>query len=561
MLLLETTLTLLALALALAFPNLGRGAFRHIEHGLRRFARRKWLSVFAVMFSCIVIRLALIPLIGIPEPSVHDEFSNLLAADTFAKGRLTNPTHPMWVHFETFHVNHHPTYMSMYPPGNGLIMALGQYVFGHPWYGVLLASGGLCGVITWMLQGWMPPGWALLGGVISVLRIGLYSYWSNSYWGSALAAIGGAMVLGAYPRLAERPTRAGSAALGVGVIVLAITRPYEGLIVCLSLTIPFGKMFFRHWQKGKLPFAGTVAAPVSMALVAGGMWMGYYNYRVFSNPLTPPYVTNRATYAVAPTLILQQESVPPDYRHPVMRDFYLGWERDQYRLARTPSGYAIITSLRWLKFWLFYIYPLFTISLMITAAHLLNVRNSWLFWLIIAANSLAVALSAFTMPHYWAPAAAAIIAILTLSLRLLRVFRIGGRQFGRALVRFLILAGVLLAAVRAVWPPERLTPLLETWYFSYSGFTGRRDLMNRLTASGGKHLIFVRYGERHDPFREWIWNDADIDASPVVWAREMDPEADAELLKYFHGRKAWLLEPDESPLRLMPYPSNALSEH
>src|SRR5262249_26954842 len=83
----------------------------------------------------------------------------------------------------------------------------------------------------------------------------------------------------------------------------------------------------------------------------------------------------------------------------------------------------------------------------------------------------------------------------------------------------------------------------------------RAEIQSELDSSDQRHLILVQYGTSHNPHEEWVYNAADIDGSKVVWARSMDAASDAELLRYFSDRKAWLLEPEEH--RLVPLPSDA----
>jgi hypothetical protein len=70
----------------------------------------------------------------------------------------------------------------------------------------------------------------------------------------------------------------------------------------------------------------------------------------------------------------------------------------------------------------------------------------------------------------------------------------------------------------------------------------------------GRQLAIVRYGPHHDVwYHEWVYNKADIDGAKVVWARDMGPARNKELLDYFRDRHVWLVEADETPPKVVPY--------
>ena len=147
-------LRLLAIELGLvgAFWVLALLVIRLVSPPLR-CARSRWLewmlvnsqrSVWFVILTALVGRALLLPFVGIPEPRINDEYSYLLMADTLAHGRLSNPSPSAWQHFETFHVNMVPAYHSIYPVGQGMVLAFGQVLFHQPWIGIYLSthSGG-----------------------------------------------------------------------------------------------------------------------------------------------------------------------------------------------------------------------------------------------------------------------------------------------------------------------------------------------------------------------------------------------------------------------------------
>jgi len=550
LLVVEAVLALLWADAAFRNPALGSERFARIESFLGRLARRKPASIAAVIAFALLIRCVMIPFTPIPEPGIHDEFSNLLAADTFAHGRLTNPTHPMWVHFESFQIEHKPSYASMYPPGQGLVLALGERL-GNPIFGVWIMAALMCGAICWMLEGWFSPGWALLGAGIAAIRLGTFSYWSNSYMVGALPATGGALLLGALPRILRRKKASDAIILGAGIALLLNSRPFEGAVLSTAAILIIAYHLIRN-RVGIWSTARRVVLPLALILVPTFAFMGYYNWRVFGSPLIMPYQINRATYAMAGVFLWDTPKPAPVYQHKVMADYYIGWELSVVRQVRTLRGFLEMTLGKLTSTWQFYVGPVLTVPLLVLPLILRDRRIRPLLF-IVGAIALALLVETWFMPHYAAPIAAAIIAIFIQCLRHLRTWRWKGKPVGLALVRMVPVVCVVMLVMRMTigifhipvhvgWP--------NTWATVWTVPLGRQKLISELETRPGLHLVLVRYGPKHDPFREYVYNAADIDHARIVWARDMGPEQDRALLEYFHDRQIWTLDADAQPLKL-----------
>jgi hypothetical protein len=520
---------------------------------MTRIAARPGLSVLLAGVLSLATSAAL-SRVRPPLPHVHDEFSYLLAADIFAHGRLSAPTHPCWEHFETFHVLHVPRYASKYPPAQGLFLALGQTLTGRPiigvWLGLALASAAVC----WMLQGWTRPRWALLGGLITALHLhggitagdpanALYS-WSQSYWGGGPAMLGGALFLGAVPRLLRHPHAGTAVTLGLGMALLANSRPFEGLLVVLPALVLLVVLWIRDRRFSAATLLLRVGVPVALVIIPCALGMGVYNLAVTGSALRLPYSAYEAAYNPAPIFVAWQRPAPtPLYRHEILHKFFTGWVLDQWRNQQTPGAWWRYHCERWIDWMVpFFVGPLAIpfIAVPFVLRRRANAFAAALCLLIVAAHTLTFGI----IPHYAAPVFACFMLLIVEGLRQVAVLRVASFRVGRALVGLTLFLVVInlgkVALFRAAAPAG-----LETH---------RAQIEAALEDAGKPNLVVVRYGPDHDVLDEWVYNCADIDGAHIVWAREMDDARMRKLLDYFHDRRIWLLEADRRPIQLLPYP-------
>jgi len=441
---------------------------------LRRSARHRvlWVVVFALLGP--LMRLALLPLAPIPFPSVHDEFVHLLAADTLMHGRVTNPPHPFSEFFETIYVLQKPGYSASYPLGTGAFLAAGWKLTGHPWFGVWLAMVVCCCAVAWMQYRWLPPLAAWIGGLLCSLSLGVSSFWMNSYFGGAVTAAGGALVIGALPTL-ERTGRIRSACiLGLGWTLVWFTRPYESLILGLVVGVA---IFLGFWRRPANParrrlITATLVLAGFVALDFAGFC--YHNWRVTGRPLFDPYRLTQRLYGVPHAFLWQPEVPEPPHLTAQQERIYL-YQRDHFRTARSLTRCWPLLGSEAGKIWAFYAgYPL-TIPLAIGL--FAGSRKMHALRLILAAAIAWSLLYPRLLPNYLSAMTGVFFALASYGLVCLSRWRPRARPWGPALAVGLCIA-CIAAGARVLYP----------WYLfggcrQSPGFIWCLFAMDRITSS------------------------------------------------------------------------------
>lgn len=525
-----------------------------LQARLSRFARRTRICMLLLAALPVALRLLLLAHHPVPTPDIYDEFSHLLAADTLRHFRLANPPHPLAQFFETFFVLQQPTYSSIYPLGQGLVLALGWTLFGLPWAGVLLAAAALCSLCYWMLRGWTTPGWALVGGALAVMEFGPLSQWTNSYWGGAPAAVAGCLVFGALPRLRSSARPLYAVLLGVGLGLHSLIRPFESIFLFVAVAL-FFLPEIRRARPLRVParlagFALLAFAPAVLLTLA-------HNRAVTGNWLTLPEELSQFQYGVPAGLTFQSAPVPHrpltpqqamDYR--MQLAFHQGPE--------TLAGYLERLEYRIRYYRFFFLPPLYLAAL----AFLSGLRQYRFAWVALTLALFALGTNFFPafQLHYIAAVTCLFILLTVTGLRQLARVAIHGRPAGwEAAAIILCVTSAQFFFWYAVHAADTSDFSLaarpfETWNaINHRNPVRRIAVARQLGQIPGQLLVFVRYAPHHIFQNEWVYNEADIDAARIVWARDLGAAENEKLLRYYPSRTALLLQPDLPEISLSRY--------
>jgi hypothetical protein len=338
---------------------------------IRKIATRRRLVIAALVGTTFLGCLAVAGVLHEPVPRVQDEFSYLLMSNTFARVHVANPTPPLSEFFETYHVLVRPAYVSKYYPAQGIFLALGEKLTRHPAVGLWLSSALACAATSWMLQAWITPLWGMVGGLLVMLQLGVFSYWSQTYWGGMVAALGGALFFGALRRLWERPSWSSALWLSAGIVILVNSRPAESI---LAIGIAGAVLLYRVWrlrQWATGSFWHSLVLPAGAVLLLGAAATLAYNHAITGSAFLSPYVEHERQYQETPPFVFLPLRPPITYSDPALRKFYEDTEISRYDFERNFWPCSVAFKLG--EWWNFYCGILLSVPLLVPVI----LRRGW----------------------------------------------------------------------------------------------------------------------------------------------------------------------------------------
>ena len=494
-----------------------------------------------------------------PEPSMHDDFGNLLVASTLLEGRLANPVPPAWQSMETFHVVFQPTYASKYPIGLGSVLALGKLLFGSFAAGLWLCAGLASSAMAWMVIAHFPRRWGMAVGLMTATHPYWQNGWSQEFTNGWLAVTGVALVLGGLLRIRRTYRRTcpansnsnstlalrslNTAMVGAGCVLTLFSRPFEGGLVCgllglyfLPVIVSRGLYANTRFWRAALPGAAILGAGISLQLVI--------NQSITGNAMLLPYQLHETQYGVAPVLIWQKPHEPSlGHRFVQQVTFHRGWSMDAYNRASSFLGYFEMLGRRMeflVKHWgqLLAFAPAFLIVLPFERRRLIGIIG------ILLISVLAINCIPWTVPQYVSPLIpiAMFVACCVargLVKRAAKILRLPARPIG---IEYALFASIILFQCGTCWSiAQARTMRGESWETTWA--EKRAAMIQQLERQPGSDVVFVRYTTEYDTVKsEWVFNDANIENSPVIWVRWGSSELNDKVMDCYSGRKFWLLE-------------------
>lgn len=477
---------------------------------MRAVPARVAIVYFAVFVTALLIAALGALTFGVPVPRVHDEFSYLFAAETFARFRLTNPAPPVPDAFFSPHILVEPTFASKYPPAQGLVLAAGV-LLGLPIFGVWLSGALAATALLWCARARMTLTYALVPTIAFMVTTLFAGRWISTYWGGFVPFAGGALVIGFSLRLRSGvPRTSAFVCLGGGLALLALSRPFEGLVLCLALVLAYGDEAYKavgavsvRVAAGRLAVAGAL---VTLALV----FQVALNSAVTGSPTRLPHLEFHERYMSIPLFIWEAP------RQPVSPDARLLEVESDFEIGRTWPGHLLLLA-RFLAGSLVDLVGVLVSAILVSTLVEAR-RHRRIVAVALVVPLLQSAASYMHFAHYFAPVAPTWFVVAGLA-----VARLFGTRHPASPIPALATVPVCVLSALPIWIDGPVASV------------GPRGLVLDRFASHHRVIVFVEYDPGLWPHINVVYNDPDL-RDDVLLVNHMDEARNCELIRAFPGR-------------------------